>query len=420
MKVLIINSRYFLSAGPERYMFGLIKLLEKHGHTVIPFSLKCSKNEKAVYEKYFANPIGGLDEVYFEDFNKWDLKTDFQLLDRQFYSFHVKRKLKELIVKEKPDIAYILHHVNRLSPSIIDACKESNLPIVMRLSDFSLVCPENHLLRDGVPCEECITKSLFSAVRHKCVKDSYIASIVKTCAMKFHRVTGIYDKVDYVISPSRFTIGKIEHLLKKKIVHIPTMTEMHHKQSSKKSGEYILFVGRVEPEKGVMWAINALENDNYNFKIVGPSHSGYDSTLKEYVKKHKLKNIEFLGAKKGSELKELYSNARFVLLPNLWYENMPNVALESMSYGKPIITSDLGSMKEIVADGVTGFLVKPNDVEALREKIRLLFNDTKLCTRMGNAAVVEANTKYDPEKHYERLMKVFNQAIRSARGTHEN
>jgi glycosyltransferase involved in cell wall biosynthesis len=396
-------------------MFELIKVLEKHGHTVIPFSIKSSKNEKTEYERYFADPIGGLNMVYFEDYNKLDLWTDLQILGRQFYSFHVKRKLKELIDKEKPDLAYILHHVNKLSPSVINACKECDLPVVMRLSDFFLVCPENHLLRNNVPCEECINKSLFSAVRHKCVKNSYIASFVKACAMKFHRIIGTYNKVDYIISPSKFTIGKVEYLLRKKIVHIPTMTDLHDKKFNPKIGKYILFVGRIEAEKGLMWAIKALEEDKYHFKIVGSSHSGYDLILKEYVKKHKLKNIEFLGIKKGNELKNLYVNAKFVLLPNIWYENMPNVALESMSYGKPIITSDLGSMKEIVTEGVTGFRVKPNDVDALRAKITLLFNDDKLCKRMGKAVFEEANKKYNPETHYIKLIKIFNEAIRDTK-----
>jgi len=410
MKILIINSRYFLSAGPEKYMFSLMKILKKHDHTIIPFSIKNIKNEKTEYERYFAEPIGGLDQVYFEDFNKLNIKTDLQMLDRQFYSFHVKKKLKKLIAEEKPDLAYILHHYNRLSPSIIDACKEMKLPVVMRLSDFFMVCPEGHLLNNSKPCEDCINKSLFSAVRKRCVKNSRFASAIKACAMKFHRLIRIYHKVDYVVSPSIFTISKVKHLLRKNIMHIPTLIAESY-DSSAKVGDYALFVGRVEEEKGLMWALKALENTNHKFKIVGNSHSGYDAKLKKYVASHNLKNIEFLGPIYGDELKQLYKNSRFVLLPNVWYENMPNVALEAMSYGKPILSSDLGSMKEIVIEGKTGFLVKSNDVKALADKINLLFKDRKLCERVGKNAYKEAKDKYDPEKHYSRLIKLFNRAI---------
>ena len=63
MKTLIINYRYFISGGHERYMFDLIEILEKQGHEVIPFSIKSSRNIETPYEKYFAEPLGGQDEA---------------------------------------------------------------------------------------------------------------------------------------------------------------------------------------------------------------------------------------------------------------------------------------------------------------------------------------------------------------------
>lgn len=410
MKILIINSRFFLSAGPEKYMFGLMKILEKHGHEVVPFSIKNSKNRETPYEKYFAEPIGGGDKVYYEEYDRKNPKVLYQMVERQFYSLHVKKRLKKLIKDTKPDLAYILHHYNKLSPSIIDACKESGLPVVMRLSDFTLVCPVGHLLRNGSPCEDCIEKSLFSAVKHKCVKKSLISSAIKASAMKFHRMIKIYNKIDYVISPSTFTISRVEKVLKNKIIHIPTFIS-HNEKYNPKIGDYAIFVGRVEAEKGLLWAIKSFEKTNGKLKIVGASHSGHDKILHDYIKEHQMKNIEFTGPKFGEELANLYRKSRFMVLPVVWYENMPNVALESMSFSKPILTSDIGSMKEIVIEDYNGLLVKPNDVEELRKKIILLFKNDKLCKQLGKNAFNESINKYSPEKHYKRLIKIFEKAI---------
>ena len=210
-------------------MFGLKYILEKNGHEVIPFSTKNTKNMKTRYEKYFVEPIGGKNKVYYSEYKK-NPKTIYQMLDRQFYSFHVKKQLDRLIKETKPDVAYILHHYNKLSPSIIDACKKNKIPVVMRLSDFFLVCPEGHLYRDCNVCEECIDKSLFSAVKHKCVKNSFIASLIKSSAMRFHRLIKIYRKIDYVVSPSKFTMRKVSSALdKKKLVHIPTFVKKTEK-----------------------------------------------------------------------------------------------------------------------------------------------------------------------------------------------
>jgi len=413
MRILIINSRYFLSAGPEKYMFGIIKLLEKHKHKVIPFSVKNCKNIKTKYNKYFAEAIGGKDKVYFEEYKKTSLRTIFQVLEREYYSFHVKKKLKKLIKKTNPDVAYLLHHYNKLSPSVIDACKELNLPVVMRLSDFFLVCPAGHLLRNNKPCEDCINKSLFSAIKYKCIKNSVLASTIKSSALKIHRKIKIYEKLDYIISPSQFTISKVNQVLKKDIINIPTFVNSDNIKYNPKLGNYALFVGRIEKEKGLIWAIKSFEKLKYNLKIVGASHSGYDNELKKYINDNKIKNVEFLGPKFGEELNEYYKNCRFVIMPNVWYENMPNVALEAMSHSKPLLTSNLGSMKEIVIEGYNGFLVEPNNIDILRAKAKELFENDKICQNMGKNSFKEITTKYTPEKHYAQLIKVFESAIKN-------
>jgi len=414
MKILIINSRYFLSAGPEKYMFGLKQILEQHGHIVIFFSTKNSKNEKTQYENYFVDPIGGKDKVYFKDYKK-NLKTLLQLIGRQFYSFEVKRKLDKLIKDTNPDIAYVLHHYNKLSPSIVDACKNNQIPIVMRLSDFFLVCPEGHLYRDKKPCEECIHKSLYSAIRHKCVKNSFFASFVKVAAMKFHRIIKIYNKINYIISPSTFTIDKVKSKLSKaKITHLPTFI-LNTEKYNPKIGNYILFVGRLEEIKGIILAIDAVKNTKYKLKIVGDSSTFYDTQLKAYVHQNKIKNVEFLGQKKGNELTKLYKESRFVILPVLCYENLPNVALEAMMNSKPLLVSNIGSMKSLVYEGYNGLLFEPGNVDQLKKKIKILFEDQTLCVKLGKNAYNEAITKYNPENHYEKLIKIFEKSIEESK-----
>lgn len=411
MKILIINSRYFLSAGPEKYMFGLIDLLSSHGHEVVPFSTRNSKNVDTKYKDYFVEPIGGDDLVYFNEYKK-DFKTISQIIGRQFYSFYVRSKLDKLIKDLKPDISYILHHYNKLSPSIIDACKSNDLPVVMRLSDFFMVCPEGHLYRNNSVCEECIHHSLFRSVKHKCVKGSFFGSLLKASAMFFHRLIKVYSKVDYIISPSLFTIDKVSHLIDpNKLRHIPTFT-LHKERYNPSLGKYILYVGRIEEQKGLLYAIKAVESTHYTLKIVGDSSSGYSDYLKEYVDSNKIKNVEFLGKKVGDELADLYKGARVVVIPAVWYENLPNVFLEAMSYSRPILASNIGSLKEIIKDRHNGILFEPKNVVQLKEKIDMLYSDSSLCRKLGKNAYTELNLSYNPEVHYERLIKVFEQVIK--------
>lgn len=410
MKILLINYRYFLSGGPEKYMFAIKDLLEKNGHEVIPFSVHSKNNVKTEYEKYFANPIGGEEQVYYEDYKK-NPKTLLQMLDRQFYSLNVKKKLEKLIQETNPDVCYLLHHYNKLSPSVIDACKKYRIPIVMRLSDFFLVCPNALFIRNRQVCEECLQKSFFSAVKHKCVKNSFIGSMIKVSAMYFHQLIGIYKKVNYIVAPSTFTISKIKQKLpKNKFVHLPTFIYPTEKYNPK-LGKYALFVGRTEEEKGVFTLIKAFEGTTYKLRIIGKSSTEYDNKIRAYLKDNNLTNIEFLGQKHGEELWNQYRGARCVIIPAEWYENMPNVLLEAMLFSKPVIASSIGSLKELIVNEKTGLLFKPKNFLELRKKVELIFKNDAMAKRLGKNAYEEVTTKYAPEKHYKKLIKIFKKAI---------
>ena len=161
MKIALVNYRYFVSAGPERYMFSIKQVLEKHGHIVAPFSIKHNKNVKTDYDTYFLDAIGTGNELYNHEYPK-DLKTRIKVIGRLLYSFEAKRKFKHFLKEVYPDIVYILHFQNKLSCSIIDAAKEMNIPVVQRISDFGHICPNAVLYRDpkGI-CEDCLQKKIF-------------------------------------------------------------------------------------------------------------------------------------------------------------------------------------------------------------------------------------------------------------------
>ena len=277
-------------------------------------------------------------------------KTVLQMLDRQFYSFGVRKRLEKLIQDTKPDVCYLMHHYSKLSPSVIDACKKHKIPVVMRLSDFLLACPNALFFRQGKICEECLQKSFTSAIKHKCVKNSLISSIIKVSSMYFNQLLRIYRKVNYIVAPSSFTISKIRQKLpKNKFVYIPTFINPTEKYNQM-LGNYALFVGRTEEEKGIMTLIRAFQGLNYKLKIVGKSSTEYDNKIKAYLKENKIANIEFVGPKNGKDLWNIYRKSRCVIVPAEWYENMPNVLLEGMLFSKPIIASDLGSFKEMIND----------------------------------------------------------------------
>ncbi len=70
MRILVANYRYFVSSGPERYMFNVMDVLARKGHEVMPFSISYARNVQTPYARYFVRPLGREEEVYFDQHRK--------------------------------------------------------------------------------------------------------------------------------------------------------------------------------------------------------------------------------------------------------------------------------------------------------------------------------------------------------------
>jgi len=414
LRIIIINYRYFISGGPERYLFNVKDLLEKNGHEVIPFSIKNKLNRPTQYENYFLEPIGE-DKVYFNDY-KIDLKTIFKSFSRMFYSFEAKKKLNSLIKAVNPDLIYVLHYQNKISASIFDAAAKNKIPVIHRISDFGQICSNALFFRPIQKdiCERCLTGSKFNAIRYKCVQGSYLYSSIKVASLKFQEITAITKKIQSFVIPSLFTLAKLRAFgfPDRSLVHIPTFFNFQSISKEVKISykPFALYIGRIESEKGLLTLIKSFENTELNLKIIGFSNTGFDQTLKDYLK-DKNHHIEFLGKKGFEEIQTYLSNCLFTVVPSEWYDNFPNVILESFAFKKCVVASNIGSLKELVIDNKTGLLFRIKDVQDLKTKLAYLFTNMPICEELGKNAFNKLNNEYSANKHYDKLISLFTTTI---------
>ncbi|MBR5597738.1 MAG: glycosyltransferase [Lachnospiraceae bacterium] len=412
MRILLVNYRYFVSGGPERYMFNIKKVLEEKGHEVIPFSIHSNKNVLTEYSKYFVEPIGSRDATYFEECKKTP-KVIWQMLSRSIYSLEVKKAIQREIKEVNPDLVYIIHFVNKLSPSVIRGAKQMGLPVVLRLSDYFLLCPRFDFLYNKKICEECLTKGYGQCIKKRCVKNSLFASMVRVLSMKIHNWMDIYRDVDMFITPSEFLKKKLidNGFDKEKITCIPTFTEVTKSIIEPSVGEYGLYFGRITEEKGVETVVKAYEMlPEHKVKIMGDDTTEEAIKLKDHCAEKNLSNIEFVGFKQGEELEEIIRNSRFVLIPSIWYDNLPNTALEAFRNGKPVIASNIGSLPELVIDSYNGYLFTAGNVQELVAAIVRL-NDEKQVLKMGGNSLEQLKTRFSVNKHYVELMNIYSQLV---------
>jgi len=413
MKVVVCNYRYFITGGPERYMFSLFDLLRRKGHEPIPFSVAYAKNRATDYSKYFVKPPGNPEHVYFNEM-QLSFAEKVRAAKNVIYSHEAKNKLEWLIRDTKPDIIQTLQIHTVLSFSIIDAAEKYGVPVISRLSNYQLMCPAEHFLRDNQVCEAC-TKSLFNAVKYKCVQNSLPASALRATALWYHRWKKTFDKIDRFIVPSQFLRRKMieSGFSEDKVIYVPSFLNLNEFEPSYESNGYIAYVGRIAVEKGVPDLIQAFGNLRSNKKLllIGNYENPEGQKVRRYIDEANIKNIEFLGYQPLEKIKELVKNAMFTVCPSIWFENSPNSIYESYALGKPVLGTRIGSIEEQIIDKKTGLLFEAGNIQDLSEKMAYLINHRTLLQQMGKEARKIVEAEHSPEMHYNRLMSIYQNLV---------
>jgi glycosyltransferase involved in cell wall biosynthesis len=404
-----------VSGGPERYLFNITELLEKNGHTVIPFSIKHNKNRPTEYSDYFMDAVGTGDEIFAHEYKK-DYRTILKALGRMLYSFYAKKKFKTLLKNVKPDLVYSLYFQNKMSGSVIDVAYDLKIPVVQRISDFGLICANNvfFIYQNNEICERCLHGTKMNAVLHKCVNDSYLKSFIKIVALKIQDFQKTTDKISAFVIPSEFTAQKFREwkISSKKINCIPTFYNNKYDDDADelRYESFFLYVGRVDPDKGVMTMVKAFEETPYKLIIIGSSIEGYDGILKDYLK-DKNHNISFTGKLDFKDIQPYLRSCLCTICPSVSYDNLPNSVLESYGNKKAVIASRLGSLIDLIIDNQTGLSFCHGNHIELRSKVEYLYANQGEARRLGEQAYEKLLTDYSENLHYDRLLHLFNSVL---------
>jgi len=333
------------------------------------------------------------------------------------WSFNYYKNIKQLLIKENPDIIHLHNIFPFISPSVFYAAASVGIPIIQTLHDFRYLCPIAFLMRSGEICDECKDGAFLKSVEYGCFKGSKLQSIPIALMLKLHWYLNTFKKqIDgYIcLTESQRKIFLDAGFDERKLFMKPNFVDDTFNKEEYRYGDYAVFIGRLGEEKGVRTLIGAWKNlPDIPLKIVG---DGPDSNeFKSLVRDLNIKNIEFLGYKPYLECRKILNNARFLIMPSIVYETFGLSNIEAFSHCKPVIASNLGAMADIVKDKTTGFLFTPMNTRELAEKVRWLWNNPEECKRMGFNARREYEEKYTPGRNYEMLMNIYREVIEKKR-----
>lgn len=403
MKILFINNYFYRRGGAETIMFDQMDLMKDHGHDVAVFTRHHEKNADSDWADYFAPPF---------EYENIPLRKKFKAALKLIYSYETRRCLSRLLNDFKPDLIYCHNIYGRLTSSVIDAARQAGVPLIMALHDYKMICPSYLMFNRGMRCEKCGRGRFYQCLLNKCHKEKFIPSLIYTIETYFNVIFNKYAWSKYLICPSSFLLKK--HLEagipEKKLVHINHFVNVKRYLPEYARGEYILFVGRISKEKGILTLIKAVQGLYIPLKIAGdgPMIGEY----REYVRRNNIHNVHFEGHKSDTGLADLYKKAAFAVVPSEWNEVFGLIIIESFACGKPVIASRTGGIPELVSDNETGFLFRAGDHLELREKIAYLYSQPALIGKMGKNARKKVEEEYSSGVHYRKLMETYEKVIR--------
>lgn len=406
MKILQINKYYYQKGGAETVFFNTISTLENRGFQIIPFALKNKKNKSTKYKSYF---------VEYPELSESSPWTKIKYMPAFIYNRQAAQQLEKLILAEKPDIAHIHLLFNSLSVSILPVLKKYNIPTVMTVHDYRLICPAYTFTNGkGNLCELCKDKHFIHCTLNKCSKGSLLNSILITSESYFR--AHFYEPLNYIdkfIFVSKFAAKKhieFNPAYKEKAVHLYNFTPHIPMQvGTKTNNKYLLYFGRLSDEKGIISLLKAMQHiPGIPLKIIGRG------PLMKEIGNNYPKNVSFLGFKEGQELKEYVKNALFTIVPSEWYENNPLSIIESLSLGTPVIGSNIGGIPELIQNNKTGFTFTMGDSTDLAETIqKAIAMPEEKYHEMSIACNLFAQQNFSANRHVDSLISIYQSILKS-------
>jgi len=391
MRICLVHNHYGVRAGEEVAVETIQRVLAANGHEVTSFS-RCTTD-------VLRQPFGKL-----------------KAFVSGIWNSRVAHDFAGLLSAGRPDVIQVQNVFPAISPAVFEVAQSAGIPVVMRCSNYRLFCPTGLLMckRTCAICERCVGGNEYWCVLKNC-EASLCKSVGYALRTAYHRVRATVTRnTSAFYCPSMFLKRKLVGwgIPEQKTAVIPTpVQDVSCSAEAASLGTYIAYVGRISPEKGVDWLLNAASKlRSIPFKLAGRI-----SQLSVHTMSQLPENVTWVGELGGSDLNQFYSSARIVVIPSICYEVFPNVGLEAMVRARPVVASRIGGIPELVDDGSTGLLVSPRAVGDLVDKLHTLWSDKNRCDSMGEAGRSKALHDYSEERFYTDLKRLYQQVIQEER-----
>lgn len=389
MRILLVHNRYRYSGGEDQVFHRETELLRSAGHEVLQY-------------------IRDNDEIA-----EHGLFSSAKLAIQTLWARDSQRDLQAVLRNESPHLVHFHNTFPLISPAAYYPFRKAGIPVVQSLHNVRIMCPCGSFYRGGKVCQDCLGKAVpWPGVLHSCYRNSQLSSATAAATSALHRLLRTWQfNVDaYIVFTEFFRRTFIAAGLPPERIFRKPHFLSADPGVKQLQGDYVLYAGRLAPEKGVRTLLEAwkLLDNRIPLRIVG------DGPARQALEKQKeeecLSDISFDGWLAPQHLLSVMKNAAFLVFPSEFYETFGLTIIEAFACGVPVVASKLGAIVEIVESGKTGLHFTPSDPKDLATKVEWAWTHRREMDSMGKAARSEYQAKYMAERNYQLLMEIYGRA----------
>ena len=355
-------------------------------------------------ERFITNLANSISEDY-----KVEIVSTYKLLDEPFFKLNDNITVKYLITDLKPNKNLVKKYLNeckfiKLFKELIKSIKilhykKYRMIKYIKDCDSDIIISTRDIHNKWLGKHGKVSALKIGSEHNDIDSTKYIKTISNTAM-----------KLDYFVVVSKKMVDDYKKYLSIPVVHIPNSIEELPKTYSKLNTNNIISVGRLESVKGFddlidVLKIVVLKNKNVTLNIVGDGsqYKLLDNKINDLGLQN---NINLLGYKNSKELSELYNQSSIYVMTS-FSESFGLVLLEAQSHKLPCIAFDSANgAKELIHNGVDGYLICNRDKEKMTNKILELINDKNKCKQLGEKAL-ENSKNYLSKNIKQKWVDIF-------------
>lgn len=395
MRILLLNDYGVPMGGAEILSFALRDELRKRGHDARLMTTTAGELEATDCEK---GPE--------PDYRCFGTTSRYRTL-LQTANVLAYRALKKVLREFRPDVVHVRMFLTQLSPLILPLLQ--SVPSVCHVVWYRAICPVGtKLLPNGQACRVSPGAPCY---QNGCLPlRDWLPLMIQM--RLWRRWRGAFARI---IANSEATKAALmaEGIESEQVIW--NGVPVSGPKAALARDPTVAFAGRLTREKGVdvlLRAFGSVRNKVPNAKLMIAGSGQEQEALKTLVQDLGLEEaVSMPGRLNRNELEERSKTAWVQAVPSRWAEPFGLVAAEAMMQGRAVVASATGGLQEIVEHGRTGFLIPPDDPEALAEKLSALLLDRSLAETMGEAARGVARIRFSLSRQVDEFVAVYEQLV---------